>query len=790
MTTGIRTLVVATLLAFASTLVHADETGVFVTAVDAATGRPIIGASVTIKDRAGNTGNYRTDSSGQVTVGNLSPGFFTLRIAQRGYVSAVDPTVRIVDRRLAPVRIELRRTAIEEIVTVGKTRVANPGGPVSNSFFNRDELRNNPGTGSDVLRALDGMPGITSTGEFASFSVRGRGPRNNLIFVDDFPLDKVVHFDQSLGEDEDVAGGGRFSIFAPNSISGAEFSPGGWSSAYGGKSGSLLRLEVTGGGPTPVASLRVDLAGIEVGYEGPSGVDDNTTLFFTARQFDFGQVFDTIDELDIGDPELTDIILKTSTALNSNNDVETLFIVANEGFRRDIDNVLESPDFDDVSLVTAEQDLTLAGLTWRHRFGESSEWTNRVYVRSSEKLSTEGEAFPDLVPAGTPAPDVPVRQNIITIDEQETEFGWRSDYTQSNRFGMFAAGLRVTQSEADFATTLSGNWNRFVFESGDPRPIGQNFITWTPDVIDTRYDEQVTNGAVFAEQTFDFDGWSVRPGIRVDRDGFSSQNLVSPRLSATFYPGADWRIAATGGIFYESPRLLIRASDTDNASLESERITHFSIGAERRLGDRWSVLAEVYFQQLDDLIVEEGRANGRAANLGEGTNFGADIVVNRRFANGWSGNMTYSYNRQRLDDNDGFGKYTADLSREHFFTLSARWEISERWQLAWRWKYGTGIPDDRFIVFDDVLPAGQPRRFGREITATNVIRADDYHGLNIRMDYRRSLGLVDLVAFLDVLNVYGGPNGAPRAFNYLNGTSVIEEDEAFPLVGLFFERSW
>ena len=68
--------------------------------------------------------------------------------------------------------------------------------------------------------------------------MRGRGPRDNLILIDDVPFDRVVHFDQTLGEEEDIGGGGRYSIFAPNSIASAEFSPGGWSAAYGGRSGS------------------------------------------------------------------------------------------------------------------------------------------------------------------------------------------------------------------------------------------------------------------------------------------------------------------------------------------------------------------------------------------------------------------------------------------------------------------------------------------------------------------------------------------------------------------------
>ncbi|MEL7298467.1 MAG: TonB-dependent receptor, partial [Pseudomonadota bacterium] len=587
-----------------------------------------------------------------------------------------------------------------------------------------------------------------------------------------------------------IGGGGRFSIFAPNAITGAEFSPGGWSAAYGGRYGSLLNLDVAGGGPSPIASMRVDLAGTEFAYEGPSGVRDDTTMFATARRFDFGRVFETIDELDIGDPVLTDIILKTRSNVNDRHELETLTIVATEDFDRRVANVTESPNFDDVSLVSASQDLTLFGVTWRMLIGDSGQWENRLYLRDSEKLSVEGEAFPDLAPADTPVDSIPVLEELLTIDERETEIGWRSDYSQTNRFGEFRAGLRLTQTDADFSTILSQDWVRYVFEADDPRPPGQDFIVLTPDVINTRFSDSAIQSALFAEQVFVKGPWSVRPGLRIERDGFADETLVAPRLTVGYDAGANWRLTGTAGTFFESPRLLTRAADVENSLLGNERIDHVSVGAKRQIGDYWSVLGELYYQRLSDLIVDEGRANGRAANAGDGTNAGFDLVVDRRFRNGWSGNLTYSFNRQRLNDNDGRGEYTADFSREHFFTVSARWEINERWQLAWRWKYGSGRPDDRFDIIANVLPAGQPQRFAKRITTNNAITLDDYHGLNMRVDYRRPLGPVDLVAFIDVLNVYGGPNGAPRGFNYLNGTEVVEEDEAFPIIGLIFEKSW
>jgi hypothetical protein len=49
---------------------------------------------------------------------------------------------------------------------------------------------------------------------------------------------------------------------------------------------------------------------------------------------------------------------------------------------------------------------------------------------------------------------------------------------------------------------------------------------------------------------------------------------------------------------------------------------------------------------------------------------------------------------------------------------------------------------------------------------------------------------VDLVFFVDVLNLYGGPAGLQREFNILTGELVEEEEETLPLLGLTIEYAW
>ncbi len=784
----------AFLLLLATTPAVADVGAISVEVVDAVTRRPVDGVTITAESREGEVRSATTDN-GRALLDNLEAGFFALRAETAGYVTAVEPAVRVLEQRTGRLRFELQpvSASIGEMV-VARAREADPFSAVSTRFLSRDELRNAAGSGSDAVRALSGLPGVISNGEFASVSVRGHGPRSNLIFIDGFPFPQIAHFQQTLGGEEDIINGGRYSIFAPTAVTGAEFSPGGWSAEFGGRKASLLQFEVADGAPSPVGSLRLDLAGLELLYEGPSGFHDNTSMFVQARHFDFGQFFESIGEEALGAPVSTDVILKTHTRLNDDNELEFLAIYAPEEITRDVNHILaaeeEGDPIEDVSLQNEDQDLALIGATWRRRFGADGEWTNRLYFRESDRVSSEGEAFPDLVPSGTPAEQVPVREKLLTVKEKESEFGWRSDVAFGNRLGILRAGVHLTSNDLDYSTELREDWIRYIYESDDPRPPGANYIVLQPDEINSIYSASETNYAAYGEQLFDWGDTNLRAGIRYDRNGFGDENLVSPRLGFNHAISPRLRLSATAGIFYESPSNLARAADPTNFELESEEVTHVSVGFDYRLSDNLNLLVEAYYQDLDNLLVESGRTSGRITNEGEGTNTGVDLVLTRRFDRGWSADFVYSWNRYRVDDNDGRGEYNWDFNREHFVAIGGRWEINDRWQIGARWRYGSGQPTYNYTVHADVLAPNLPVRYSQERTALNVDRGEAFHSLDVRVDYRRPLGPVDLVLFVDVLNLYGGPAGLQREFNILTGEIIDEEEETLPLLGFIVEYAW
>lgn len=784
----------ALLLLVLATPAIADTGAISVEVVDAVTRRPLDGVTIKAESRVGDSRLART-KDGWALLDKLDDGFFEFRAESAGYVTAVEPAVRVLEQRTGRIRFELQPApyVLEEIVVVASAREADPFGAASNRFLSRDELRNAPGSGSDVMRALSGLPGVVSNGDFASFNVRGHSSKSNLVYVDGFPFQQVVHFEQTLGAEEEIINGGRYSIFAPNAVAGAEFSPGGWSAEFGGRQASLLQLEVVDGAPSPVGSLRLDLAGAEVLYQGPSGFHEDTSMFVQARRFDFGQFFETIGEEALGAPVSTDVILKTHTALDDDDEFEFLAIYAPEEYSRDVTHILaarEDEGIEDVTLQNEDQDLVLIGGTWRRMFGNDGEWTNRIYYRARDRVSSEGEAFPDLVSPDAPADQVPLRENLLTVKEKESEVGWRSDVSFGNSLGIFRAGLHLTSNELDYSTQLREDWIRYIYESDDPRPPNANYIVLEPDEINSIYSASETNYAVYGEQVFDWGDAILRTGIRYDRNGFGDEGLVSPRLAFNYAISPRLRLSATTGIFYESPSNLARAADPGNFDLESEKLMHFSLGFDYRLSDKLNLLVESYHQDLANRLVDDGRTNGRISNDGEGNNTGVDLVLTRRFDRGWSADFIYSWNRYRVDDRDGRGEYDWDFNRVHFVAVGGHWEINDRWQVAARWKYGTGQPTYRYIVHEDVLAPNPPVRYSQERFDLNAERGAAFHSLDVRVDYRRPVGPVDLVLFADVLNLYGGPAGLQPEFNILTGEVIEEEEETLPLLGLIVEYAW
>ena len=763
------------------------------TIVDAATQQVIAGAALTLLAAGEDLTTTTSGDDGVFRLFEVDEGVYQLLADAAGFQPAASGDIRVVPDKTAVVLFELSGLTLSETVVVtaraaGDDRRA----PVTTTTYDREEIRRAPGSAGDVLRAIDSLPGVAATGEFASFSVRGRGPRDNLILVDGIPFDKVIHFDQTIGEQEDLDGGGRFSIFAPNLIQNIEFQPGGFAAAYGGRNGSLLKLEVAEGNPvTPTFSGRLDVAGWEFNYDGPSYVAGNTAVLFSARAQDFGRLFTLIGENDIGVPSLEDVIVKTTTTITDRHRLNLLGVFAPERFSRTVDNVLESPNFQNTLVARTSQDSGLLGMNWRWLTGQSSFTTNTVFFRDSDKRSVQGDTFPEL--ANDPAPraqDVPIRADILDVREAEREYGWRGDFSYvTDSDDRLTTGARVTQVELDYDIRLDGEWTRFVYDRNDFRPDpSQQFIVLEPEFVNAEFKDTAVRTALYADYGWTVGGRvTVTPGLRWEHDGFADQSLWSPRASVSVELDPLTRLTAGGGIFYQHPQFLEVAGNPLNSGLRNERSRQVTLGVNRSLRPDIRLSVEGYYQALDQLVIRPSRTTRFASNVGTGYTAGVDLLLAKRLVGKWYGQITYSLQRSRRDDNLGAGSYDSDFNRPHILNTLFAYEFNDRWSLAGKWRFAAGRPTDAFIVHEDVFNDSSSLRFAKEIIATNVDRLPNFHTLNLRLDYRRRLGRLSLITFVDVINVYGHKNVDAIQFQERTGESIREGLEGFPQFGVKLE---
>jgi hypothetical protein len=165
-------------------------------------------------------------------------------------------------------------------------------------------------------------------------------------------------------------------------------------------------------------------------------------------------------------------------------------------------------------------------------------------------------------------------------------------------------------------------------------------------------------------------------------------------------------------------------------------------------------------------------------------------VVKGTIREGLYATATYSYNDAEVDRKDGRGAVADEFSREHVATLGLTWEITDRWKVAGRYKYLSGRPEDAYIIHSDVLGAGQPLRYSRETIERNIGRKPGYGLLNVRIDYRRAFGPIDVTAFLDVINITASASTDESEFDYRRGVDVKDDSEAEPLIGLRLDYAW
>lgn len=759
--------------------------------IDRDTKQPVIGASVVIVDSK--TG-ARTNNEGSFVIKNLPENVYKLRISSLGYLTFLKTDVRVIRNKTTQTEdILLVETAIEgdSVVVTSALEVDDPIRPVSNYQYSAGEIRRSPGAAGDIFRAIEILPGVSgSGGEFSAFSVRGGSPRENIILVDNIPVDKTSHMEG--GNEAQDAQGGRFSIFTTGLIEEANFQGGGFGARYGGRNASVIELKIKEGNQDNItADGKYDILGWEVNYNGPTYLPA-TSVMFSARHNDFKNILKMIDQEDQGHPWFTDVIFKTTTEIDSRNKVSLLGIYADEMYERSMEHVLLSKDYAGTDLYGVDRTQTIGGVNWDALLGDAAFGRFTAYYRQSDWGARSGLAFVDLrrideIRANPSS--IPTRDTIYVWDDQERELGFKADLSfDLSKNALLNAGVHANTIDLDIFRAQHGFDTSYVFDTNDPRPAGQQFIIRDPRYGNSAFSDNVMNTAAYAELAIDpSETFTITPGTRWDYSDFNKQHYVSPRLSMNYKFNSETSLSFGSGIYYQLPELRSLISSWENRSVENERAIHGILSFKTLLADGLRLTVEPYYKLHDQLIVRRDNVSREYVNTGDGYSAGIDFGLIKRLDDQWYGQVNYSYAISKRRDTIGADYYDSDFNQPHVVNILVGYELDKDWQFSAKWKYATGRPTDSYIIHGNVLGDAGPLRYSQEITKNNGERLADFHSLNIRADRRIQLGSLALVAFLDILNVYGRLNVNEARFLEVNGTIDNRGFTIIPTFGLKLE---
>lgn len=202
---------------------------------DSTSGESLLGASIGIK---GTSSGVQSNTYGFYAI-TLPPGEYTLIFTFIGY-EAQEKTIQVkknsfsLNTALVPKSFQAR-----EIVITEKRKDEN----VKNTEMGKVELATEqikklPALMGEVdpLKAIQLMPGVQAAGEGnAGFYVRGGGPDQNLILLDEAPVYNTGHLF------------GFFSVFNADAIRDVTLIKGGMPASYGGRLSSVLDVAMKDG---------------------------------------------------------------------------------------------------------------------------------------------------------------------------------------------------------------------------------------------------------------------------------------------------------------------------------------------------------------------------------------------------------------------------------------------------------------------------------------------------------------------------------------------------------------
>ena len=688
---------------------------------DATTGEALIGANVfvqeTLKGAATNVYGYY--------VLNLEPGTHTIAMRFVGYEDFVRKVEVKGDVKL---NIEARPKAImgAEVEVIGTRTENTEDTRMGTVDLDVQKLNTLPALLGevDILKTIQFLPGVASNGEGNSgFYVRGGGPDQNLILLDDATVYNASHLF------------GFFSVFNADAVKNIELIKGGMPANYGGRISSVLDINMRDGNEKRFSGQGgIGLISSRLTLEGPI-VKDRSSFIVSGRR----TYIDVLTRPFIN-PESSfsasgyyfyDLNAKASYRLS---DKDRFYLSGY--FGRDVFNFAGNNE-GDPNFRIPWGNATVAA-RWNHVFGP------KLFMNTTATLSDYSFAF-----------GANQDQFGFELFSGIRDYGLKVDLSHypNARHRLKYGGQYIYHIYTTSTVTVESGDTQFNIDT-PPKLHAHETALYVMDDFDITDQLRLNVGvrlSTFAHvgpfTLYDLDEQGRSQGTEEFAPGkvIASYAALEPRLSMRYRIDGQSSVKASfnrGQQYVHLASFSSLALPTDvwipsSTNVKPQIGTQYAAGYFRDLFDgALETSLEFYYKDFENLIeYAEGAEPANNANtnydaqlvFGDGYSYGAELFIKKPFGriNGWAG-YTWSRTMRQFDDINEGREFPSRWDRRHDISLVLSYEHSKRWTFGATFVYATGqavtLPVNRYFI---------EGRLVSEFTDRNGYRMAPFHRLDL-----------------------------------------------------------
>ena len=681
--------------------------------------QPLVGARVVLLSAEGLSLEAVTDADGTFQFADVAPGAYALsarapgRDGEVAQVEVVEGRVSEITMYLVPNRGWETGDYNDEMIIIGE-RVEPE---IVERALDADEIRTMPGTGGDIVRAVQSLPGVArSPFNAGQVIVRGTGPDDSAFYLGGTRMPLVFHF------------GGLSTVINSDSLGEVSYMPGNYGVRYGRALGGAIELRT-----------RKDLPERSWGYtsidlfQSAAFIDrrlsENTALTISARR----SYIDTLLQPVISDqttaniqlPRFWDIQGRFFWRDDSGGNLDAMVMVSQDQF-----SYSEGDPDADAPLSEISMGFTKAWLQ-RQKVRGGGWTTEATFTGGPEEQRAsldDEEAYAERVGLG-------FRYEIYRDVPEDGWVGWRM-------------GVDSDVYEEEF------NYNLDDLTS---------YITYSSD---ERGEAMVYNAGVYLEQTQRGGIVEGVPGVRVDAmliEDTLFLTAIDPRFALRIEPSETTRYRLSVGRYSQFPQLreLLRSSG-GSVRLTPEWAVQSSVGLDQELMPGLTAEVTLYHAWLNDLV--SGREDrfvfilgppptapldfGAYDNDGTGRSFGVESLIRYQDPRlmAWVGlTLSQATRVKRPDMERVFFEYDQPV----VLTAVSSYDWARNWTTGLRLRYASGNPYTPVVNQIFVL---ENHSYIPVYDTSTTARMPYYLAVDARIDKAWVYDRWTLTAYLDLQN--------------------------------------